>query len=163
MRVRRIAVFAFVALLTSGAADARAAGPLPPQQRENCILAASARYQVPADLVRAVIRTEGGTTGKVVVNSATDGSTDMGLMQINTIHLRGAPHYLERRGITRDLLVNNECLNIHVGTYILSWELARDDADFWTNVGAYNSRTPRHNTRYKVKVWENLQRIRGGK
>lgn len=147
----------------AGAAVAAAVCLLVPEcfaadtQREACVQAAAARYAVPVDLVRAIIRTEGGTTGQSVGN--TNGSRDMGLMQINTIHLRNAPHFLEERGITRELLINNECLNIHVGTYILSYELAREDADFWTNVGAYNSRTPKHNRVYRGKVWENLQEI----
>ena len=120
--------------------------------RNQCVLAAAAHYQVPVDLLRAIIRTEGGTTGQSVGN--TNGSRDMGLMQINTIHL---PE-LERYGITRAMLINDECLNIHVGAFILHRELSRG-GDYWTNVGAYNSRTPKHNERYRSKVWQNLLKI----
>ena len=56
------------------------------------------------------------------------------------------------------MVINNECLNIQIGTFILHRELARG-GDYWTNVGAYNSRTPKHNAVYRAKVWANLQRV----
>jgi len=138
------------AVLSFGAMPACAA------TREECISSAAARYQVPVDLVRAIIRTEGGTTGRTVGN--TNGSRDMGLMQVNSIHL---PE-LARYGITREMVTNDECLNIHVGTFILHRELSRG-GDYWTNVGAYNSRKPVHNVRYRTKVWNNLLQIWQGR
>ncbi|MEJ7745706.1 MAG: lytic transglycosylase domain-containing protein [Luteimonas sp.] len=124
--------------------------------RDTCIASAAVRYGVPPDLIRAIIKTEGGTTGQTVGNS--NGSRDMGLMQVNTIHLP----MLARFGISREMVVNDECLNIQLGTFILQRELSRG-GDFWTNVGAYNSRTPEHNVRYRAKVWNNLQKILQGR
>lgn len=141
-----------LAVAVLGLLSGQACGAAPHAQREACIDAAAAHYAVPADLVRAVARTEGGTTGQSVGNA--NGSRDMGLMQVNSVHL---PE-LARYGITRDMLINNECLNIHVGTFILHRELQRD-GDYWTNVGAYNSRTPEHNVRYRTRVWNNLLHI----
>ena len=138
-----------LALALFGATAGAAAGSLGPAARDTCVRAASQRYGVPVDLVYAIIKTEGGTTGQTVGN--TNGSRDMGLMQINTIHL---PE-LAKHGITRDMVIGNECLNIHVGAFILHRELSRG-GDFWTNVGAYNSRTPVHNKRYRAKVLKNL-------
>lgn len=109
-------------------------------------------------MVRAIIRTEGGTTGRVSHN--TNGTADMGLMQINEIHLTSPPHAFGARGITRKMLVNDECLNIHIGTYILSYELSQP-GDLWTNIGAYNSRTPKFNQRYQLKVWRHLLELNG--
>lgn len=106
------------------------------EQRAVCVASAAARYAVPVPLVYAVMRTEGGTTGKVSKANG-NGSRDLGLMQVNEIHL---PE-LGRLGITREMLIHNECVNIFIGTFILSRELNKP-ADFWTNVGAYNSRTP---------------------
>lgn len=120
-----------------------------------CIHAASSRYHVPADLVRAVIRTEGGGAGVVSPNK--NGSADLGLMQINTIHL---PEFA-RYGITRDMLVGDNCLNVQVGVFILHRELQRE-GDFWTNVGAYNSRTPKFNKRYRERVWQHLVDVWSG-
>lgn len=149
MRLRLVAAFL---CLSSGLAAAQSAPPT----RNACILAAATRYQVPVDLIRAIIRTEGGTTGQTVGNK--NGSRDMGLMQVNTIHLST----FARLGITREMIINDECLNIQLGTFILHRELSRG-GDFWTNVGAYNSRTPVHNVRYRAKVYNNLQKIWEGR
>ncbi|KAG0166433.1 hypothetical protein DFQ30_007198 [Apophysomyces sp. BC1015] len=78
--------------------------------REACIEQAAAHYRAYPDIIRAVIRAEGGTTGKISRNK--DGSFDMGLMQVNSVHL---PE-LARYGITQEMLVGNECLNIMIGT-----------------------------------------------
>jgi soluble lytic murein transglycosylase-like protein len=146
----------YAALLLLSASLGAKAQALAPAQRENCIASAAVRYQVPVELIRAIIRTEGGTTGQTVGN--TNGSRDMGLMQINTIHLP----MLAKHGITREMIVNNECLNIQIGTFILHRELTKT-GDFWTNVGAYNSRTPVHNERYRAKVYANLVKILQGR
>lgn len=131
--------------------------PSPPAiTREACIASAASRYAVPVDLVRAVIRTEGGKTGAISGNK--NGSYDMGLMQVNSIHL---PE-MKRYGITRDYLINNECINIHIGTFILHRALS-ESQDFWRGVGAYNSKTPVHNERYRKKVWGNLVKLWQGK
>ncbi|CAD7741154.1 hypothetical protein LMG31884_47350 (plasmid) [Xanthomonas hydrangeae] len=106
------------------------------QQRAACVSAAAERYAVSAPLVYAIIRTEGGKTGRTSGRNR-NGSVDLGLMQVNEIHL---PE-LARLRITREMVIYNECLNIFVGTFILSRELNNNKADFWTNVGAYNSRT----------------------
>jgi hypothetical protein len=105
-------------------------------QRGACISAAAQRYAVSIPLIHAIIRTEGGTTGRTSRPNK-NGSVDLGLMQVNEVHL---PE-LARLGITREMLINNECLNIFIGTFILSRELNNSTADFWTNVGSYNSRT----------------------
>ena len=117
-----------------------------------CVESAAARYQVPADLIRAVMKAEGGAVGTVARNR--NGSADLGVMQINTIHL---PE-LARYGITRAMLVNDACLNVQIGTWILQRELSRG-GDYWVNVGAYNSRTPVHNKRYRERVWQHLLAI----
>lgn len=146
----------FPIALVLSLASGFASGQVLAASREACIASAAARYQVPVDLIRAIIKTEGGTTGQTVGNN--NGSRDMGLMQVNTIHLP----MLARYGITRDMVVNDECLNIQLGTFILHRELSRG-GDFWTNVGAYNSRTPVHNVRYRAKVWNNLLKIWQGR
>lgn len=133
--------------LSSGAAPAANL-----EARNACIEQAATHYNVHPDLVRAIIRTEGGTTGKVSWNS--NGSYDMGLMQINSIHLRR----LREFGISRDHVINNECVNIYVGSWLLNRAMSQD-ADFWRGVGRYHSATPKHNERYRAKVFEHLVRL----
>ncbi|MDC9654333.1 lytic transglycosylase domain-containing protein [Xanthomonas perforans] len=138
--------------------------------RTQCIAAAASRYAVPELLINAVIRTEGGTTGQTSKRNA-NGTVDLGLMQINEMHLRSAPHRLQSLGITRDVLINNECVNIMVGTYILSVELSKP-GEYWWNVGSYNSRTPCERFRgvkpcpnevYRSRVLANVLRILQGR
>lgn len=153
------------------ALPAKAAQQRPPvdhQARSACVAAAAQRYAVPAPLVYAVMRTEGGTTGRTSGRNK-NGSVDLGLMQVNEIHL---PE-LARFGITREMLIHNECINISIGTFLLSRELSRTDVDYWTNVGAYNSRTPCTkfyaqgkpcpNVVYQTKVLRHLTNILQGR
>ncbi len=120
------------------------------QYQEACVVQAAAYYQANPDLIRAVIRTEGGKSGQVKWNK--DGSFDMGPMQINSVHLPELSKY----GITRDMLVNNyACLNIYIGTYLLQKNIMTS-ADFWHGVGKYHSATPSLNIAYQYRVWGNL-------
>lgn len=120
--------------------------------RMQCVEAASRRYGVHPHLIQAVIKTEGGTTGKISRN--TNGSYDMGVMQINSIHL---PE-LARMGITREKVIGDECTNIFVGTFKLR-EAIDGGADFWHGVSRYHSRTPSKGQVYLAKVAANLRQI----
>lgn len=123
-------------------------------EREACIQRAAAHYRAHPDLVRAVLRVEGGKVGQVSYNK--NGSFDMGPMQINSVHLPELAKY----GITQALLTNDECLNIHIGTYYLQKNVISTPS-FWTGIGNYHSATPEHNIRYQYRVWTMLNRVRG--
>lgn len=103
------------------------------------------------DLIEAVFAVEDGC-GKIASN--TNGSRDIGCMQINSVHLPLLASY----GISEQALYRNECQNIMVGVWILQSAL-QSASSFWTGVGNYNSRTPIHNTRYQQVVWLRLQRL----
>lgn len=133
-------------------------GLLPPaaaraESTDSCVIQAAERFRVPASLIKAVMRVEGGRAGAVSQNR--NGSYDIGPMQINSIWL---PE-IERRGGTLELLLHHPCANIHFGTWLLSRELAGldparvDRSRFWKAVGNYHSRTPAHNERYARAVW----------
>lgn len=131
-------------------------------QREVCVVQAAAHYGAHPDIVRAVLRTEGGQVGKIRNNK--DGSFDMGPMQVNSVHLPELAKY----GITQAMLTNDECLNIHIGTYYLQKHIvttpdAGTASGFWRAVGKYHSVTPDKNVRYQVRVWENLNQLRNGR
>lgn len=125
---------------------------------ENCIGDAARRFRIPASLIRAVMDVEGGSTGRVSHN--TNGSYDIGPMQINSIWL---PE-VERRGGSLQLLLHHGCANVHFGAWLLARELggidiARiDRAGFWRAVGNYHSRTPERNAGYAEKVWQAWRR-----
>lgn len=135
--------------------------PAIPPNQESCVVQAAAHYRAHPDLVRAVLRTENGTRGEIRKNK--DGSFDMGPMQINSVHLPN----LAKFGITKDMLVNDECLNIHIGTYLLQKHIVTapdvgSPLGFWRAVGKYHSATPEKNAEYQKRVWRNLNQLRMG-
>lgn len=139
-----LALFCFLAaaLPSSHAAD-----------NSRCLLDAAKRFRVPASLIQAIMDVEGGTQGRVSYN--TNGSYDIGPMQINSIWLPD----VEKRGGSLQLLLYHSCANIHFGTWLLSRELGGIDTNridvrsFWRAVGNYHSRTPERNAGYSQKVW----------
>lgn len=150
-------------LAWSGAGSAHAtsqAHTSPPLSRpigagtRSCAIEAARHYHIPEQLYLALLATEGGQVGKTHRNS--NGSYDMGPAQINSINLPD----LARMGITREQVINDGCLNVHVGAWILAGKLGGqgpdDPAEFWRRVGNYNSATPVHNHAYQLKVWNNL-------
>lgn len=80
----------------------------------HCMQGAAARYGVPLKDIPAIIRTEGGRPGLAVGDG--NGSTDYGLMQVNSCHLA----YLRTLGYTRHRLKDNACDNVYAGTWIFA-------------------------------------------
>ncbi|QTP13349.1 lytic transglycosylase domain-containing protein [Serratia symbiotica] len=128
------------------------------RQLEPCIQQASERYRINTEIFRAVVLTEYTKPGQVVTNK--NGSVDMSVAGINSIHL---PE-LKKFNIDKDLLVNNTCVNLMVGAWILAQRMAEvdinDPKQLWRAIGAYNSKTPKWNLIYQKLVWNNIQRLR---
>lgn len=126
-----------------------------------CLAVAAQHYGLRHDILSAVLAVEGGRVGLKKKN--TNGSYDMGPMQINSIWL---PE-LKRRGISEEDVVNDYCTNIMVGAWILARVFKEsgfpqmNTADFWEAVGRYNSRTPKYNAQYAVRVWRQAKRMQG--
>ena len=122
----------------------------------DCLQQAADHYRVPAALVRAILKTEGGRPGQAVRNS--NGSHDLGPMQINTTWLAT----LQLRGITLAMVRDDYCVNVAVGTWILAREMQRippqaSTGQVWQAVAGYHSRTPKHNARYAELLWRQLK------
>ena len=117
---------------------------------ERCINEAAQEYKLHPLLIRAILNVEGGKVGTMSKNR--NGTYDLGPMQINTIWLEPLSKY----NIGWEDLAYNACVNIHVGSWILANELKGQD-DFWVGVGAYHSKTPKHNKRYRRLVYNELQ------
>ncbi|WP_010598550.1 lytic transglycosylase domain-containing protein [Rickettsiella massiliensis] len=112
-----------------------------------CINRAALMYQVPARLILAVLAIEGGRRGSAIQNK--NGSVDYGPMQINSCWLP----MLQTYGYTQQQIQYDPCINVQVGTWILSKNIAQA-ATLWRGVGNYNSKKPNLNRRYQNKVAE---------
>ncbi|MDA8646077.1 lytic transglycosylase domain-containing protein [Porticoccaceae bacterium] len=104
------------------------------------------------DILFAIAIVEGGEVGRSSKPNK-DGSQDIGLMQINSIHL---PH-LESFGITPQLLRDDGCVNFKVA----AWHVASvtknkgglTDPDIYLeSIAAYHSFTDEFNAAYAEKL-----------
>ncbi len=118
----------------------------------DCINHAAITYQVPAKLILAVMKNEGGRNGMANVNK--NGTVDYGVMQINSSWLSKISAY----GYTAHDLQYDSCKNVHVGAWILSKSLA-DGQSAWTGIGDYHSHTKNLNLSYSATVEHNLDKI----
>ncbi|RZT35411.1 lytic transglycosylase domain-containing protein [Cupriavidus agavae] len=118
--------------------------------RADCLDQAAAFHRVSPTLVRGIAQVESGMRSWVT-NTNTNGSEDIGLMQINSVHL---PR-LAKFGITRQSLFD-PCTNAYVGTWILADCLSRY-GETWTAVGCYNAGSPDKRLRYANRVYQKLR------
>lgn len=136
-------------LLGVAAADAAA----------QCWEAAAARHAVDPMLLYAIADVESSMRADAV-HLNKDGSRDIGLMQINSVHL----NRLAQRGVTEQSLLD-PCVSIQAGAEILA-DFVRRFGYNWVAVGAYNagSGTDRHSARmrYARKVWQRYSSLVDG-
>lgn len=125
-----------------------------------CIQKASQEYSVPAPVIGAVYLTEKGKVGQAKPNYRNkDGYTyvhsyDLGLMQINTIHLDTFSRtYGVDKGTVAHYLKNDACFNINMGTYLLRKHIDKQE-NIWGGVAAYHSTTPSKAQAYLKKIRE---------
>ncbi|GJG97756.1 lytic transglycosylase domain-containing protein [Cupriavidus pauculus] len=116
----------------------------------DCLDDAAAFHGVSATLVRAIARVESGMQARAR-NVNRNGSEDIGLMQINSMHL---PR-LARHGISRVRLFD-PCINVYVGAWILA-DCMRRYGQTWTAVGCYNAGASDKRLRYAQRVYRMLQ------
>ncbi|WON79012.1 lytic transglycosylase domain-containing protein [Serratia sp. UGAL515B_01] len=118
-----------------------------------CLLSASNATHVPPDIVMSIIMVEGGRAG--VVSNNKDSSQDLGVMQINTkawLHLISDRLYDGNDDIAYNTLKDNACLNIKIGTWILSRAIREANGDIWSGVGIYHSHNKRLSQAYMQRV-----------
>ncbi|MDD5708636.1 MAG: lytic transglycosylase domain-containing protein, partial [Kiritimatiellae bacterium] len=99
---------------------------------------------------RAIAKAESDMNPRAIHRN-TDGTDDIGIMQINS---RWLPT-LSQFGIGRREL-ETACTNVHVGAWVLAKNIALY-GHTWRAVGAYNARTPEKQQRYVFHVWTKLQ------
>lgn len=120
-----------------------------------CLMLASQTYSVPPAVLVGIYKAEGGKVGQEVKN--TNGSYDLGPMQINTIWM---PELADKWGVSEETakkwVRDDACTNVGVSAWILKGHLD-ETGSLSKAIAHYHSRTPRHGTRYKKKVVEILR------
>lgn len=91
------------------------------------------RYDIEPELLQAIAAVESGYRADAMNLANRNGTRDIGLMQINSIHL---PRLL-KLGITEERLLAEPCLSVEVGASILAGFIQRFGYN-WTAVGSYN-------------------------
>ena len=115
-------------------------------------------YGLPPRVLPSIHATEGGVPGLAVRN--TNGTEDLGVMQINTLWLEplarytGLPH-----ADVRNRLLSRPCFNIAAAGAILRHYLDRAGGDVMTAVGNYHSHTPPLHAAYRLKVIASAARL----
>ncbi|MFC3110165.1 lytic transglycosylase domain-containing protein [Undibacterium arcticum] len=114
---------------------------------QDCFDAAASYHQVSPDILRSIaIQENWRCDGTVRRNS--NGSIDVGCMQINSIHFSE----LSRFGIApSDLL--DQCKNIYIGAWHYK-KMMRRYGNTWMAVGAYHSETIAERDSYALKVYK---------
>ncbi len=121
-----------------------------------CLLIAAQTYQVPPGVLLGILQVEGGRVGQAVGN--TNGSYDLGPMQVNTIWLPElARKWNTDRATAMRWLRDDGCVNMAVAAWILRQRINRT-GDLWSGIAGYHSLTPGIGSRYASKVEAAMRR-----
>ena len=116
-----------------------------------CIMAVAAFYHLPPSALLAIQKVEAGRLG--MVRSNTDGSQDLGPMQINT---RWLPPLARQTRIPpsrlRRALISDACFNVAVGGAVLKLDLNARKGDLLEAIGDYHSHTAGLHEAYQARV-----------
>lgn len=119
--------------------------------RADCFDEAASYQKVNPLILRAIAWQESHNRPDALHKNA-NGSTDYGIMQINSVHLATLSQY----GISTDTLMQ-PCKNV----YIAAWHLRRQMNKYgntWNAVGAYHSDTPTLRDQYAKQIAAILQK-----
>lgn len=141
----------FASLLSLGHAHASNNPKTPGVVMDQCIASAAQFHRVHPQLLRAILMVESRLNPKAV-NYNTNGTKDIGVAQVNTIHLAT----LEKHGIGENEL-KDACVNIYVGAWLLSKQIAKHGFN-WFGIAAYHSTTPSKNNRYQKLVYQEMMK-----
>ncbi len=113
--------------------------------------AAAAFYHLPPRVLPAIAAVEGGGVGSISRN--TDGTADLGVMQVNTRWLVPLARVARLPAAeVRRRLIGDPCFSIAAGAAILRLYLDESHGDLMRAIGDYHSHTPALNRRYQESV-----------
>ena len=123
-----------------------------------CIFTAAQTYAVPPSVILGILHVEGGRVGMASKN--TNGTHDLGPMQINTIWMPElARHWNVPEATAKRMVRDDACVNIGVGTWILRKKM-NETGSLYKGIAWYHSATPRFGDVYRKKVMTAMQRYR---
>lgn len=119
------------------------------QSQAFCFDEAAQRHSVNSNVLRAIAKHESRMKADMVVQN-TNGTEDLGLTGINSVHLP----LLARFGIDKTSLLD-ACVNLNVGAWLLRKKIIKY-GNTWQAVGAYHSETSDKNQIYQRKIYAEL-------
>jgi hypothetical protein len=116
-----------------------------------CFEEAGKMYGINPALLQSIARVESGLDSKAV-NANKNGSTDLGLMQINSA-------WIETLRLNGNELLSDPCYNVKTGAQILKGCIDRWGYT-WKAVGCYNAVTESKRAGYSWKIYRELKKER---
>ncbi|MDR6352513.1 soluble lytic murein transglycosylase-like protein [Pantoea sp. SORGH_AS 659] len=118
-----------------------------------CWKLASHTYGIETRLLKAIAMVE-SNLDPTARNTNKNGTTDIGLMQINSMHL---PR-LKKLGVSKQLLQNDPCVSLMVGAYILNEMIGKYGYN-WEAVGAYNAGLSSSRSSLRKKYADKVKKV----
>lgn len=116
-----------------------------------CMALVAQVYALPPRVLPSIQAVEGGGIG--VVHHNTDGSDDLGLMQVNTRWLQPLARISRLPpDAVRQRLLQDGCFNIAAAGVILRLYLNEAGQDLLRAIGFYHSHTPTLSSAYQARV-----------
>ncbi len=116
-----------------------------------CFEEAGAQYGINPQILRAIAKVE-SNFNPAAVNKNTNGTYDVGLMQINS-------SWGATIGKERWKSLGDACYNTKTGAWILAMCMNKYGYT-WKAIGCYNSQTPQKRDRYSKMVFDQLQHVK---
>jgi hypothetical protein len=116
-----------------------------------CMAAVAAFYHLPPRVLPSIQAVEGGKIGLVRFN--TNGSADLGVMQVNTIWIGPLASFAHMKTeAVIDGLLHDACFNIAASGAIMRLYLTEAHGNLMAAIGHYHSHSPGLGTAYQDKV-----------
>lgn len=116
-----------------------------------CLFLAAQNYMVPPAVLLGIMQVEGGRPG-IEAGPNTNGTYDLGVMQINTLWVKELAEYwgVDRK-TARKWIRDDVCTNMGVAAWILRQKI-NQTGNLNTAIAYYHSATPHIGSRYRRKV-----------
>jgi hypothetical protein len=125
-----------------------------------CMAFIAGLNHLPPRVLPSIQAVEGGAPG--IVHRNTDGSEDLGVMQINTRWLPALSGYFGLpASAVRVRLLAQPCFNIAAAGAVLRLYLNEANGDLMTAIGDYHSHTVPLNRQYQAQVVHSAMRLFG--